>query len=131
MIITQIYILVCILFLAGKDASSYKLKDKNNIGPLTDKRIKRWHRDGVALWLLITLAPVYYQHLYWIMLYSLLIRLSVFDLAFNYWAGLPYKYLGSTALADKLFSKIFGLQGAVKKSLFFLAILITLNILIK
>lgn len=129
LILAQIYVLVCILFLAGKDASSYLLKDK--ISPVTDlqlKRIQRWHRDGVALNALVIVPIVYLRpELYMIIPYTALIRLAVFDIAFNKWSGLDYRYLGSTAWADKIFSKIFGKYGAVKKSLVFLAILVILN----
>jgi hypothetical protein len=130
MLLAEIYVLVCILFLAGKDASSYLLKEKDN--PITDlerKRIQRWHRDGVALNALIIVPIVYLRpELSLIILYTILIRLSVFDLAFNKWAGLDYKFLGSTAWADKIFNKIFGDYGAVKKSIFFFIVLIILNV---
>jgi hypothetical protein len=129
LILAQIYVLICILFLAGKDASSYLLKDK--ISPVTDltlKRIQRWHRDGVALNALVIVPIVYLRpELYMIIPYTVLIRLAVFDIAFNKWSGLDYRYLGSTAWADRFFSNIFGKYGAVKKSLAFLVVLIILN----
>lgn len=133
MILCQIYVLVCILFLAGKDATSYLLKDKNRPNDnLNDARIQRWHRDGVALNALVIVPIVYLRpELYWIVLYTVLLRLAVFDLAFNKWAKLNYKFLGSTAWTDKFFSKIFGKYGAVKKSLFFLGILVILNFVLK
>jgi hypothetical protein len=131
-VLAQIYVLICLLFLAGKDATSYKLMEKDD--PYTDlkrKRIRRWHRDGVALNALVITPIVYFRpELSWIILYTVLLRLAVFDLAFNYWAGLNIKYLGSTAWADNLFSKIFGKYGAVKKSIFFFALLILLNFLL-
>lgn len=129
-ILAQIYVLLCILLLAGKDASSYLLKDKNAKDlELEKKRIDRWHRDGVALNALIIVPIVYLRpELYWIIFYTLLIRLAVFDIAFNKWAGLNYKFLGSTALTDRIFNKIFGQYGAIKKSLFFAATLLVLNI---
>lgn len=132
MVLAQIYVLICILFLAGKDATSYKLMEKND--PLTElkrKRIERWHRDGVALNALVIVPIVYLRpELSWILLYALLLRLAIFDLAFNYWAGLNIRFLGSTAWADQIFSKIFGQYGAVKKSVFFLALLVLLNFLL-
>lgn len=128
-ILAQIYVLVCILFLAGKDATSYLLKEKDD--PDTElklKRIQRWHRDGVALNMLIIVPIVYLApELSWIILYTVLIRLAVFDLAFNYWTGLNHRFLGSTAWADRFFHKIFGEDGAVKKSYFFLGVTILLN----
>lgn len=107
------------LFLAGKDSSSYLLRDKANVTDITLNRIKRWHRDGVILDLLFTgaLVPTFG---WWVILQSLLVRLSVFDVAFNHWSGLNINYLGSTAATDKFFVKIFGINGAVKKSLIFL-----------
>lgn len=131
MIQFQLFMLVAILFLAGKDATSYKLKDKND-NDLTKIRIKRWHRDGVVLNILLVLPLIYFDPTNWwrYILYSLLIRLSIYDIAFNYWGGLPYKYLGSTAWWDRQFIKIFGEEGALKKSIFFLSILILLNFVI-
>lgn len=133
MIIAQIYVLICILFLAGKDASSYLLKD--HIRPFSDiqkNRIERWHRDGVALNALIVIPIVYLRpDLWFIIIYTVLIRLCVFDIAFNKWSSLNYRYLGSTAIVDKFFVKIFGQYGAVKKSIFFLILLILLNIFVK
>lgn len=131
-ILSQIYVLVCILFLAGKDASSYLLKEKDKPpSTLENKRIKRWHRDGVALNMLIIVPIVYLApELSWIILYTILIRLAVYDLAFNRWSSLNYKFLGSTAWADKFFSSIFGQYGAVKKSVFFIIVLILTNIFI-
>lgn len=132
MILAQIYVLICILFLAGKDATSYRLMEKDDpYTSLKQKRIRRWHRDGVALNALIIVPIVYLAPQYsWIILYTLLIRLAIFDLAFNRWAGLNYKFLGSTAWADRQFAKIFGQYGAVKKSIFFAAVLIALNFIL-
>jgi hypothetical protein len=119
--IAILYLLIFKLFLAGKDASSYLLKDKSASGHLTNYRIKRWHRDGVAIDVMNTLSVAYiFGPAWWqVILISLLLRLAVFDLAFNKWAFLNINYLGSTAWADKLFVKIFGINGAIKKSLFF------------
>lgn len=128
-IVAEIYLIICILFLAGKDASSYLLKDKLRSDNTIDlNRIKRWHRDGVALNILF-LIPLLFLVKWYILIYALLIRLSFFDMAFNKWAGLNLHFLGSTSNVDKIFVKIFGKNGAVKKSLFFLAVLVLLNIL--
>jgi hypothetical protein len=129
MIIAEIYLIICILFLAGKDASSYLLKDKLRSDNTIDlNRIKRWHRDGVVLNILF-LIPLLFLIKWYILIYAFLIRLSFFDIAFNKWSGLNPYFLGSTSLVDKIFIKIFGKNGAIKKSLFFFAILIILNIL--
>jgi len=124
--------IICVLFLAGKDSTSFKLKDKSpDDEGLEEKRINRWHRDGVALNILFIIPFLYYDiynwHLY--LVYTGLIRLVFFDISFNYWAGLNYKFLGSTAWWDQQFIKIFGKFGALKKSLAFLAILILISIL--
>lgn len=126
----QLFMIVAILFLAGKDSSSYKLKDKRD-NSLTLARIKRFHRDGVALNALFVIPFIYFDPINWqkYIVYTLLLRLSIFDIAFNYWAGLNYKSLGSTAWWDQKFAEIFGEDGAVKKSIIFLLILIGLNIL--
>lgn len=132
MILAEIYVLVCILFLAGKDATSYLLKDHNRPPTDTDKnRVERWHRDGVALNALIIMPIVYLRpDLYWLILYTVLIRLAFFDLAFNKWSSLKYNFLGSTAWSDKLMIKVFGKYGAIKKAIFFFIVLVALNIFI-
>jgi len=132
----QLYYLVCTLFLAGKDADSYQLKAREN-NALTAGRINRWHRDGVILAVLFVLPFIGKPTIFdldpapfWqCCVAALLIRLVFFDIPFNIWAPLPWQYIGGTAWADKLFVKIFGTAGAVKKSLTFLALLVGLNIL--
>lgn len=125
----QAYLLICILFLAGKDATSYRLKDHNRpASSLQDNRIKRWHRDGVALWILVTL-PVAWFISPWLLLYSVLIRGAVYDPAFNKWGGLRTGYLGGSAWFDKLFKKLFGDYGALKKSVVFILLIVGLNFL--
>ncbi len=126
LILAQIYLIICTLFLAGKDASSYLLKNK--IGDsLTLNRIKRWHRDGVILNILFILPLLFLVNLE-ILVFALLIRLSVFDLAFNKWSGLDIKFLGSTSKVDQFFVWMFGEYGAIRKSLGFLLILILCNL---
>lgn len=120
-------IIIYKLFLSGKDADSYQLKDKSATGALVDKRIQRWHRDGVALDIIFTLVIAYAFKNYWIILLSLLIRLSIFDIFFNKFAGLDIHYLGSTAWTDKQFVKIFGINGAVEKSIIFMILTLTLT----
>jgi len=131
-IVAQIYVLICTLLLAHKDAMSYLLKDKvANDTPERLSIISKWHRDGVAMNILFVL-PVFILSpaLSWIILYALLIRLAFFSVAFNYWSKLNHKFLGTTAWSDKVLRKIFGEQGAVKASLFFLSILIILNFIL-
>lgn len=126
----EIYLLVCILFLAGKDADSQLLKDKTD-SPLTRGRVNRWHRDGVALFALYLVPLVVWdwRDAWKTVLAGGLWRLSVYDLAFNSWASLPITYLGGTAWADRVFTGIFGTNGAVHKSITFLAVLIACNLL--
>jgi hypothetical protein len=126
----ELYLLVCVLFLAGKDADSQQLKDKTD-NPLTRGRVNRWHRDGVALYAL-NLVPLlfFWWALWWqTILAAGLIRLAVYDLAFNHWASLQMTYLGGTAITDRIFVGIFGINGAVRKSITFSAILVAGNIL--
>jgi len=126
----ELYVLIGTLFLAGKDATSYLLKTTFSRDSLTLDRIKRWHRDGAILWLLYVIAAAYIAKDQWwfILISSGLIRLSIFDLAFNKWANLDIHHLGSTAAFDKFFSGIFGTKGAIKKSLFFFITLIVFNV---
>jgi hypothetical protein len=130
LIIFQAYLITCCLFLAGKDADSYQLKDKKD-NDLSAGRIKRWHRDGFILYVLFILPLVVWDTVdnWKIVIAATLIRLAFFDLAFNHWASLPTTYLGGTAWADKQLVKIFGINGAVKKSLTAAAMLIAGNLL--
>lgn len=126
-LVSEIYLLVMILFLAGKDATSDRMKDKNApASELRYKRISRWHRDGVALWLLATL-PVFYHTSWWLLLISILLRLSVYDVSFNKWAGLPVGHLGGTSFWDRFFVRIFGAQGADTKAVTFTLIWVVFN----
>lgn len=129
-LLTAIILIIFKLFLAGKDASSYLLKDKTDDSALTLKRIQRWHRDGVILDFLFTAILAWASgRILECFLQSLLIRLALFDLAFNYWVSFNIRYLGSTSTVDRIFIKIFGINGALKKSLFFLGVLILWGIL--
>lgn len=120
-----IYLAGCGFFLAKKDAESYLMK-VNVSTPTVLDLIKRWHADGVILGVLIMVPFVYDHPLIWwqILAVGILLRLAEFDLVFNAYAKLSITYLGSTAFVDKIFSKIFGPNGAVLKSLTFFAILI-------
>jgi len=130
MLLAEALLIIAILFLAGKDASSYLLKDKTpNNQELTLKRIQRWHRDGVALYLLYIIPLLFLENPWLILSYALLIRLAIFDIAFNYWAELDPKFLGSTSKVDQFFARLFGQNGAIKKSAIFLIILLLLNLI--
>lgn len=130
MLFAEVLLIIAILFLAGKDASSYLLKDKTSDNQeLTLKRIKRWHRDGVILYILYTIPLLFLVNPFLILTYALLIRLAIFDIAFNYWSGLDPKFLGSTSKVDQFFVKLLGQDGAIKKSAIFLIILLLLNLI--
>src|SRR5690348_1510575 len=123
------YLIVSTLFLAGKDADSYLLKDRQD-NPMTSKRVRRWHSDGLAMAFLFLVPCLFLGTWYWSAISALLVRLSIFDLFFNEWASLPSTYLGGTAFADKLFVKIFGVNGAIRKSACFFILFIGEQILI-
>jgi hypothetical protein len=131
-IATFVILVIFTLFMAGKDASSYLLKDKEATGDITTKRIQRWHRDGAAIFAMFTgtLAFDFPCLWYWIVAQALLVRLAIFDIAFNYYSSLNLNYLGSTAFVDKIFVKIFGVNGAKEKSLAFLAAAIILTVFV-
>jgi len=133
--IMQVYLIVCVLFSAGHDSSSIRLRQKIS-DYLTIQRIKRWHRDGLALYILFCLPLFFFgsslDHLVinWkMMIAAALIRVSIFDPFLNYWTDYSITFIGTTAWWDRRFSKIFGKNGAVKKSIAFFLLLIALNIL--
>ena len=132
MVLILLYLGLLIGFLGGKDASSYLLKDKTD-NALTSGRIKRWHRDGAFLmimgtaatfvrfsgWFYLIIEPFWWQSV----ILAITLRVSLFDLAFNHWANLNIHYLGGTAWADRQFTKIFGVNGAVTKAFAFGALI--------
>ena len=132
MILAEIYVLVCTLFLARKDATIYRLMSRDQLNiTLRLGEIERWYRDSVALNTLIIMPIVYLApYLSWIILYTVLIRLAIFDIAFNSWAKLDLKYLGSVTWTDKIFIKVFGKYGAIRKAVVLTMLLIILNFIL-
>lgn len=124
--------LISTLLLAGKDADSYLLKAKVD-DALTLDRLNRWHRDGWFLAMVIcALCVMTNPELWWFIVgYSILIRTSLFDIAFNKWSSLDIRYIGNTAITDKVFRQIFGVNGAVTKSIVFFILLIIFNYLFR
>jgi hypothetical protein len=123
--------LIFTLFLAGKDASSYLLRGMlDQYQGVTKSRLDRWHRDGVAIHGIFTLVLAWATGL-WITIpiQALLIRLGIYDLAFNKWSSLPVTYIGNTSMIDRFFRRIFGNNGALEKSIVFLIILIVWGVL--
>jgi len=119
--------LVFLLFLAGHDSSSIRLRDKF-VDALTLKRIKRWHRDGTIIYGMFCIAISYHVSLF-LLIPAILIRLAFFDPALNYWTDFNPGFIGTTAFWDKKFARIFGKNGAIRKAIVFLLLLIVLNIL--
>lgn len=116
-------------FLAKKDAESYLMKD-NNATPTTLELIKRWHEDGVILAVLINIPLLYdFYSIWWqLIIVNVFLRLAEFDLVFNKYAKLSPYYLGSTATLDNIFSKVFGKNGAVTKSIVFFVALVVFDV---
>jgi hypothetical protein len=119
------------LLLSGKDASSFLLRGVlDSYQGVTKSRLDRWHRDGVIMHSLFTLVLAWATGL-WVSapIQALLIRLGFYDLSFNKWTSLPTTYIGNTSGVDRIFLKIFGHNGAVKKSAAFLIILLLWGVL--
>lgn len=119
------------LFLAGKDASSFLLRGVTDpYQGVTKSRLDRWHRDGVAIHGIFVAVLVWATGLWLtVPIQALLIRLGFYDLAFNKWSSLPITYIGNTSGVDRFFLKVFGRNGAVKKSAAFLLILLLWGVL--
>ena len=132
----QAYYIICTLVLAGKDADSYQLKDKND-NALSAVRVRRWHRDGLILAVLFLLPLLKMQPIFNLQpaawwktcLACGLIRLVFFDIPFNHWSSLSIYYLGGTAWVDRQLVKLFGQQVAIRKTIIFFLILIASNLL--
>ncbi len=127
--ITLVFSIVFTLFLAGKDAASYLLKNNSAIGPLVTSRLQTWHIDGFIINAIFIFVLAYAGDSWWIILQGGLVRASIYNIAFNYWAGLSITYIGTTSWIDKnITSKIFGSNGAIIQTLTFS--IITLGLVI-
>jgi hypothetical protein len=122
------------LFLVGKDATSYLVKGNQTLTPLLERRLARWHREGVILAIILALPLLIFCVLWTDSWYSFgetllgmfLFRLTFYNIAFNKWANLPLGYLGTTPKSDAWFIKIFGLNGALWQALVFFILFIVL-----
>lgn len=119
---------VSTLLLASKDADTTLLKNKTD-DALTLKRLNRWHKSGFFLGACLTCFCVLINpELWWFMIATCILnRASLYDLGFNKWASLDIRYIGNTAITDKIFRGIFGTNGAVLKSACFFVLLIIFN----
>ena len=127
LIIFQLLLLAYILISAGRDSDSIRMKS-NTVDNLLLIRLKRWHRSGAITYAIVVGMLTWF--IGWkIFLAGILIRIIFFDLAVNKWTDYPFDLIGTTAITDQFFAKIFGQHGAVKKALAFFALLIALNIL--
>lgn len=124
MIYAQLYCLLIALILGYRDGMSHQ---SNRI--LGSKQLTAWHFCGGLLYTLFT-GPLFFLAGWEIFIAALLIRLAVFDVAYNKAAGLKLAYMGEgTEKIERVAIKVFGPNGAVKKMIVALAILIILNIL--
>lgn len=116
------------LFLAGKDATSYLLKSRND-DSLSYDRVKRWHRDGFIIALIAAIMCILgdMENWWFLMIAFILERAAFFDLAFNKWANLDIEYLGGTSITDKALVSFFGKNGAVRKSILAFLLLLIFN----
>lgn len=132
--------LVYILVATGKDATSDKLKDQGVASPLVLKRLKRWHLLGslehaifaCSLGALASYCSPFLT-IYWVEvpIINILLRIALYDVLFNIFRGLDYRYIGNTAWWDKyIFHPLFKEKGAIKKLIATL-ILTTILIILK
>ena len=127
--IEALYIIATLL-LASKDADTQLLKSKTD-DALTLSRLNRWHKSGFFIASLVcTLCVLIHPELWWFMIPAcVLIRSSLFDLGFNRWSSLDIRYIGNTAFTDRIiFRPLFGVNGAIVKSVVFFGLLIGFNV---
>ena len=130
----QLSFLVFTLFFAGRDSVSITQKEKES-NELTKQRNKWWHTQGGILYVIFVVTVCctvwYYDSVYFglkLCFAAALIRVIFFDPALNHWSGWSIRYLGTTAGWDKLFVKVFGKEGAMKKTIAFFVLLVVLNL---
>ena len=122
------------LFFAGRDSVSISQKEKE-FNELTKQRNKWWHTQGgilYAIFVLTVCCTVWYYDSVWFGLKlgvaAALTRVILFDPALNHWSGWSITHLGTTAAWDKIFKKLFGKEGAMKKTIAFFILLVILNL---
>lgn len=132
-IVLQIFILAFILVLAAKDAYSYLLENKNIVATPEVLNLKdKWHLSGAALFILYAVSLAIASGFWWeLPVLAILIRLSFYDITFNFFAKLSLAFIGTTAKTDLFLRKIFGKNGAIIKSVIAFILLILFNMLIK
>lgn len=119
LIIISVAFLALICFLAKKDGTVTLIKKNYPADALIHTRLKRWHTDGVFIHAIPAILVAYLTGMWWQVLgINLLMRLSVYDVVHNLSAQLPARYMGTTALWDRIFAKIFR-ENAVLKAVTF------------
>jgi hypothetical protein len=127
LLIAQGILILQSVILGCKDGATYKIFGR----PIQDyskvkEWLKWWHFYGAFDYILL-LSVLFFVVGWKILIAALLIRVSVFDLCYNWKSGLSHSHIGTEAVSDKIFAKIFGPNGARKKALVFLLVLIILN----
>jgi hypothetical protein len=120
----QILILVFTFVCGLHDGHSHLSNRK-----LTNDERKRWHRSGYIMYALFFIPLTYF--IGWqVLIAGLILRGSVYDIGHNYGARLRAGYIGDGAeFWERLFLRIFGIDGGIKKAFAFMVLLIILNIL--
>lgn len=112
--VAEIFLLLCNLAMAAYHAKLIK----------NGKPIKHGLWGGG--YLAVAVAVSIWQQSWILFVCSLLIRKVFFDLALNFFRGLPLFYVSSstTSILDKLHNKVFGKRSEIYMAIYFIAIII-------
>jgi hypothetical protein len=124
-LLCQLYLAVLSVWLGVRDGRSFEFTRR-----LSEKQMDAWHFDGGAIYAIAAIPTFFFVG--WISIaYALLIRGSLFDIGYNAMrVNVPIGYIGDAKQwLEKQNVKVFGKFGAVKKAAFYIAIIITINIL--
>jgi len=129
MLYAQLYILFLAAVFGARDGINYSIYGV----PKTDYKtlhasLKWWHFSGAFLYGFAG-GPLVMIISWKLIIALLLLRVSIFDIAYNHFAGLPLSHIGTEAFWDRVFRSIFGAKGGIIKAVCFVLILALLNFL--
>ena len=125
-IIQYLVIFIFTAVLAAKDGFSYLLIDRRTGN---EDIIKKWHITGAILYVIFLLFLAFSFKDFYVVILAGIIRLAFYDVVFNKVAKLNKRYIGFTSPIDRIFRKMFGEDGALRKAtMFFFASLIYLTL---
>jgi len=122
LIYIQQALILAFAFYAGKHDGDSHLSNRR----LLDTERKTWHRSGYILYIIFTTLVGF---IHWKLSICAAIARGIFDIGYNVGGKLKLSYIGDgREFWERLFIKLFGVDGGVKKAIAFILLLIVLNV---